>query len=98
MKSIVLKKKKLFLCFVDVNKVFDRAPRNVFEWVMKKKGTPQVVVMSMTNLYDGAKSRVRADCESEEFMVRMGMHQGSVLLLFLLMFVVDVVTKFGRMF
>ena len=49
------------------------------------------------NLYDGAKSRVRADSElSEVFDVKVGMHQGSVLSPFLFAVVVDVVTELAR--
>ena len=48
------------------------------------------------SLYDGAKTRVRVDSElSEEFEVKVGMHQGSVLSPFLFVVVVDV-TEFVR--
>ena len=45
-------------------------------------------------LYDGAKTIVRVESE-EEFEVKVGMHQGSVLLLFLFAAVVDVVIEFA---
>ena len=49
------------------------------------------------SLYEGAKTRVRVDSElSEEFKVKVGMHQGSVLSPFLFAVVVDVVTEFAR--
>ena len=32
------KDKKLYMCFVDMEKAFDRAPRKVMEWAMRKKG------------------------------------------------------------
>ena len=49
------------------------------------------------SLYEGAKTRVRVDSElSEEFEVKVGMHQGSVLSPFLFVVVVDVVTEFAR--
>ena len=48
------------------------------------------------SLYEGAKSRVRVDSElSEEFVVNVGMHRGSVLSPFLFAVVVDVVTEFA---
>ena len=48
----------------------------------------------MTSLYDGAKTRVRGVSElSEEFEVKVGMHQGSKLSPFLSAVVVDVVTE-----
>ena len=48
------------------------------------------------SLYEGAKTRVRVDSElSEEFEVKVGMHQGSVLSPFLFAVMVDVVTEFA---
>ena len=49
------------------------------------------------SLYEGAKTRVRVDSElSEEFEVKVGIHQGSVLSPFLFAVVVDVVTESAR--
>ena len=38
------KKKKLYKCFVDIEKALDRVPRKVMELAMKKRGLPEVVV------------------------------------------------------
>ena len=32
------KARKLYMCFVDLENAFDRVPRKVLEWAMKKKG------------------------------------------------------------
>ena len=49
------------------------------------------------SLYEGAKTRVRVDSVlSEEFEVKVEIHQGSVLSPFLFALVVDVVTEFDR--
>ena len=85
------------MCFVDLEKAFDTIPRQVLEWALRKEEIPEVLVRSMMSLYEGAKTRVRVDSElSEEFEVKMGMHQGSVLSPFLFAVVVDVVTEFAR--
>ena len=56
-----------------------------------------MLVRSVMILYEGTKTRVRVESElSEEFEVKMGMHQGSVLSPFLFAVVVDVVTEFAR--
>ena len=51
------KRKKLYVCFVDLEKAFDR----VLGWAMRKKGTLEVLLLM--NMYEGAKTRVRDDCE-----------------------------------
>ena len=62
-----------------------------------KKGIPEVLVSSVMRLYEGAKTRIRMDSElSEEFEVKVGMYQGSMLSPFLFAVVVDVVTELAR--
>ena len=71
------KDKKLFMCFVDMEKAFDRVPRKVMEWAMKKKDLSEVMVCAVLSLYDGAKRRVRVGSTySEEFEIKVGVHQG----------------------
>ena len=67
------KDKKLYMCFVDVNKAFDRVPRKVMEWTMRKKGLLEVIVRAVMSLYDGAKTRVTVgSAYSVEFEVKVG--------------------------
>ena len=74
------KGKKLYMCFVDLEKAFDRVPRKVMEWAMRKRGLPEAIVRAVMSLYEGARTRVRVGSElSEEFEVKVGVHQGSVL-------------------
>ena len=61
------------MCFVDIEKAFDRVSRKVMEWAMRKKGLPEAIVRAVINLYDGAKTKVRVESEfSEEFSVQVG--------------------------
>ena len=50
--------KKLYMCFVDMQKALDRVPRKVMQWAMRKKGLSEVMVRVVMSLYDGAKTRV----------------------------------------
>ena len=51
----------------------------------------------MMSQYEGAKTRARVDSQlSEEFEVKVMMHQGSVLSPFIFSLVVDVVKEFAR--
>ena len=90
----MLKEKRLYMCFVDLVKAFDRVPRKVLEWALRKKEIPEVVVRSVKSLHEGARTRVRVD--SEESEVKVWMHQGSALSPFLFAVEVDVVTEFAR--
>ena len=91
------KDKKLYVCFVDIEKAFDRVPRKVMEWAMRKKGPSEVMVRAVMSLYNGAKTRVRVgSAYSEEFEEKVGVHQGSVLSPLLFAIVVDVITENAR--
>ena len=83
----------LYMCLVDLAKAFVRVPRKVLDWALMKKEIPDILVRSVVSLYEGAKTRARVDSVlSEEFVVNVGMHQGSVQSTFLFAVVVDVVT------
>ena len=60
------------------------------EWAMRKKGLPKILVKAVMSLYEGAEMK------GEEFSVKVGGHQGSVLLPLLFAVVIDEVTKNPR--
>ena len=49
----------MYMCFVDLEKAFDRVPRRVMEWAMRKKGLPEILVKAVMSLYEGAETKVR---------------------------------------
>ena len=53
------KNKRIYMCFVDLKKAFDRVPRRVMEWAMRKKGLPEILVKAVMRLYEGAETKVR---------------------------------------
>jgi hypothetical protein len=74
------KKRKLYMCFVDLENAFDRVPRKVIEWALRKKGVNARPVRAVMGLYKGAKTKVKVGKGmSEAFNVKVGVHQGSVL-------------------
>ena len=69
------REKKLYMCFVDLEKAFDRVPRKVMEWALRKKSLPEVLVKAVISLYQGSRTKVRVGSGlSEEFEVRVGVH------------------------
>ena len=49
------KEEKLYMCFVDLEKAFDRVPRKVVEWATRKRDVLEVMVRAVMSLYEGAK-------------------------------------------
>ena len=72
--------KRLYMAFVDLEKAFDRVPRKVIWWALRKLGVEEWIVRLVQGMYTNARSRVRVgDGYSQEFEVKVGVHQGSVL-------------------
>ena len=44
------RKQKLYMCFRDLEKAFDRVPRKLMEWALKKKGLAEVLVQTVMSL------------------------------------------------
>ena len=85
------------MCFVDLEKAFAPVLRRVLEWAMRKRGIPEAMVRAVMSLYEGANTRVRVGLElSEEFEVKVGVHQVSALSPLLFAIVVDVITESVR--
>ena len=64
---------------------------------MRKRGIPEAMVRAGMSLHGGAKTRVRVGLElSEEFEVKVGVHQGSTLSPLLFAMVVDLITESVR--
>ena len=47
------------MCFVDLEKAFDRIPRKVMKWALRKKGLTEVLVQAVMSLYEGSRMKVR---------------------------------------
>ena len=72
--------KRLHMAFVDLEKAFDWVPRKVIWWVLRKLCVEECIVWLVKGMYANALSRVYVgEGYSEEFEVKVGVHQGSVL-------------------
>jgi hypothetical protein len=74
------KKRDLWMAFVDLEKAFDRVPRQVLWWALRQVGVEEGLVRVIQSMYEGATTAVKLkDSESKSFEVKVGVHQGSVL-------------------
>ena len=87
-KKYLAANKRFYMTFIDLEKAFDRMPRKVIWWALRKLGVDECIVLLVQGMYSNARSCVSFGEEySEEFEVKFGVHQGSVhsRLLFIIM-------------
>ena len=93
------KKKCLYYYFVDLEKAFNRVPRKVIEFALRKKAVEEKLVQAVMRLYEGERTRMRVNSEvSEPFEFKVGVHQGSVLLFMTVMDVLSEGVRDGLLF
>ncbi len=70
----------LFHVFVDIEKAFDRVPREVIAWALRRQMVPERLIKLVLALYENSTSKVKTSAViSEKFNIRVGVHQGSAL-------------------
>ena len=86
--------KRLYLAFVNLDKAFDRVPMKVIWWALNKLGVEEWIVRLVQSMCANAQSQVRvADSYSEEFEVKVLVHQGSVLSPLLFIIVLEALSR-----
>ena len=79
---------------MDLEKAFDRVPREVISWAMHKLGVEEWLVSAVTSMYTGAKPVVRTVYGNNRgFEVKVGMHQGSALSPLLFVIVMEAICR-----
>ncbi|KAK3518224.1 hypothetical protein QTP70_033929, partial [Hemibagrus guttatus] len=82
--------RELHCVFVDLEKVYDRVPREELWYCMRKSGVAEKYVRVVQDMYKRSRTVVRcAVGQTEEFKVEVGLHQGSALSPFLFAIVMD---------
>ncbi|VDP11736.1 unnamed protein product [Heligmosomoides polygyrus] len=88
------KQRPVHLAFLDLEKAFDRVPREVIWYALRQHGVPEELVEWVRMLYSCPKSRVQAAAgTSTEFPISVGVHQGSALSPLLFVVVMDAITR-----
>ncbi|KAK3566085.1 hypothetical protein QTP86_025540 [Hemibagrus guttatus] len=74
----------------DLEKVYDRVPREELWYCMRKSGVAEKYVRVVQDMYERSRTVVRCGVgQTEEFKVEVGLHQGSALIPFLFVIVMD---------
>ncbi|KAK3548001.1 hypothetical protein QTP70_001661 [Hemibagrus guttatus] len=82
--------RELHCVFVDLEKAYDRVPREELWYCMRKSGVAEKYVRVVQDMYERSRTVVRcAVGQTKEFKVEVGLHQGSALSPFLFAIVMD---------
>ena len=84
---------ELHCVFVDLEKAYDRVPREELWYCMRKSRIVEKYVQLVQHMYEGSETVVRCAVETiENFMVKVGLHQGSASSPFLFAVIMDRLT------
>ena len=82
------------MAFVDLEKAFDRVPREVVWWALRYLGVDEWIVSVIKTMYEDATTEVRINGKSSRgFRVQVGVHQGSVLSPLLFIIVLEALSR-----
>jgi Reverse transcriptase (RNA-dependent DNA polymerase) len=86
--------KDLHMIFIDLKKACDKVPKNIMWWALEKKRVLTKYVTLIKDMYINIVTYVRAcDGESNAFLIKIRLHQGSALSLYIFTLVMDEITK-----
>ena len=81
------------MVFIDLEKTYDRVPRDLIWWILNKKNVPRGYIEIIKDMYEGAITSVRTTCgETGNFPVTISLHQGSALSSYFFALIMDEVT------
>ena len=88
------KQRDLHMVFIDLEKAYDRVPRQEVWRSLREKMVPEKYVRLIQEMYRNVSTRVRSSIGlTEGFEVNVGLHQGSALSPFIFNIVIDVMTE-----
>ena len=68
------------MIFIDLEKAYDKVPRDLIWWALEKKGVTKRYIEIIQDMYNGAMTTVRTVVgETNDVPITIGLHQGSAL-------------------
>jgi hypothetical protein len=87
-------KKDLHMVFIDLEKTYDKIPRNLMWWALDKHKVPTKYVTLIKDMYDKVVTSVRTtNGDTNVFPINIELHQGLALSPYLFVLVIDEVTR-----
>src|ERR1041384_2879173 len=81
------------MVFIDLEKAYDRVPREVLWWVLERKRVHVKYINIIKDMYEDASTSVKTPCgDTEAFPISVGLHQGSAMSPYLFTLVMDELT------
>ena len=85
------------MAFIDLEKAFDRVPREVIWWALRNQGVDEWLVSVIKAMYADVTTMVKQNGRmSKGFKVKVGVHQGSVLSPLLFIIVLEALSNAFR--
>lgn len=86
--------REAFICFIDMEKAFDRVPRDKIWELLRKRGVSSELIKAIQSIYKCTKNYIRAGSKlSNEFETTQGLRQGGTLSPVLFIIMLDEVMK-----
>jgi hypothetical protein len=87
-------KKDLHMVFIDLKKTYDKVPRNIMWWALQKHKVLIKYITLIKDMYDNVVTNVRtSEGDTNDFLINIGLHQGSALSSYLFTLMMDGVTR-----
>jgi hypothetical protein len=87
-------KKDLHMIFIELEKAYEKVPRNVMWWALQKYKVSSKYITLIKDMYDNVVTSVRTgDEDTNDFPINIELHQGSTLSPYLFALVMDEVTR-----
>jgi hypothetical protein len=87
-------KKDLHMVFIDLEKAYDKVPRNIMWWALEKHKVPTKYITLIKDMHKDVVTCVRkCGGDTSGFPIKIGLHQGSALSPYLFALVMDEVTR-----